>query len=204
MKLIAHRGYKTDFIKENTMEAFTNAFNNNFDGIECDVRKTKDGKLVIYHNAFLDKKMLLISTINYDKLLTINIGSNKMPSQIPLLIDVLKKYHKIKLVELKTRIDFENIIPYIDENTYFISFDSSYMFELKRQYSKYKFGVLNYILNSKEDYNLDIICLLDAIATKRLVNYFLEKNILVFIYGISKKPKYIDDRVFYIVDDKLE
>lgn len=202
MKLIAHRGYKTKYIKENTIEAFNNAFNNNFVGIECDVRKTKDNKLIISHNAFLTKNMILLSKMTYDELININIGSKSVPSQVPLLIDVLKRYDKIKLVELKTHIDFDSIIPYIDKNTYFISFDSSYMFELKERYPLYKFGVLNYVLNSKENYNLDIICLLEVIVTKRLVDYFLNRDILVFIYGIGKEIKYRDDRVFYIIDGR--
>lgn len=206
MKLIAHRGYKTKFIKENTMEAFTNAFNNDFDGIECDVRKTKDNKLVICHDAFLSRvanNNKLISSLNYDELLEYNFGSKNVPSKIPLLIDVLKEYKKIKLIELKTHIDLESILKYIDENTYFISFDSSYMFKLKQMYPNLKFGVLNYIINSKGNYNLDIICLLDSVATKTLVDYFLNRGILVFIYGINKKIKYLDERVYYIVDSLL-
>ena len=203
MKKIAHRGYKTKFIKENTMEAFTNALNSDFEGIECDVRKTKDGRLVICHDAFLNRvagNSKIISSLTYDELLKYNFGSKEMPSKIPLLTDVLRKYKKIKLIELKTHIDFADILKYIDDDTYFISFDSSYMFKLKNEYPKCKFGVLNCILNSKENYNLDIICLLDSIATKKLIDYFLNRGILVFIYGIGKKIKYEDDRVYYIMD----
>ena len=207
MKLIAHRGYKTNFIKENTKEAFDNAFNNEFNGIECDVRKTKDNKLVICHDAFISRvsdNTGLLSSFTYEELLKFNFGSVNVPSKIPLLIDVLKKYHKIKLIELKTHIDFSSILNYIDDNTYFISFDSSYMFKLKKEYPLCKFGVLNYVLNSKDNYNLDIICLLDSIVTKTLVDYFLNKGILVFIYGINKYPKYVDNRVYYIVNFKIE
>ena len=206
MKLIAHRGYKTKYIKENTMEAFNNAFENNFDGIECDVRITKDNKLVICHDAFINRvsnNTGLISSHTYKELLNYNFGTKEVPSKIPLFIDVLTSYKKIKLIELKTHIDFDSISKYIDNNTYFISFDSSYIYKLKQEYPKYKFGVLNYILNSKEEYNLDIICLLDSIVTEKLVNYFLNRGIIVFIYGINKKIKYIDDRVYYIIDFKV-
>lgn len=205
MKLIAHRGYTTKYIKENTLEAFANAFNNGFIGIECDVRKTKDDKLVICHDAFIDRVSNgsgLLSSYTYKELLNFNFGSTKVPSKIPLLKDVLIKYSGIKLIELKCRINLEEIISLIDDNTYFISFDSTYMFELKKKYPEFKFGVLNYILNSNKEYSLDIICLLDSVVTEKIVNYFLKRNILVYIYGIGNKINYKRDDIYYIVDKK--
>ena len=197
MKLIAHRGYINSKIKENTLEAFDNAIYNNFYGIECDIRVSKDKQLVIYHNAFLFKinnQLKLVSDVNYNDLKKYNI---------PLLKKVLSKYKCIKLIELKTSIDIESIKDYIDDNTYFMSFNSSYIFKLKHKYPNYKFGVLNYILNSKDNYDLDFICLLDSIVTDNLVYYFLRKHIEVFIYGIKDKPRYVSDLVYYIVDKKI-
>lgn len=202
MKLIAHRGYKTKNIRENTIEAFDNAFNNGFIGIEFDVRKTKDNKLVICHDAFISRVsdgIGLLSSYTYQELLKFNFGSKNTQSKIPSLIDVLKQYKGIKIVELKTHIDFNSIINYIDDKTYFISFDSTYMFNLKKEYPKCKFGVLNYVLNSKDNYKLDVICLLDSIATNTLVDYFINRGRMVLIYGINKYPKYVDDRVYYII-----
>lgn len=204
MKLIAHRGYTTKHIKENTMDAFINAINNNFLGFECDVRKTIDKKLVICHDPFINRVSDgsgLISTYKYNDLLKYNFGSSENKSKIPLLSDVLK-FKCMKIIELKTRIDFDSIIDLIDDNTYFISFDSSYIFLLKKKYPKYKFGVLNYVLNSSREYNLDIICLLESIVTDELVNYFLSKNITVFIYGSGRKIKYKRDDIYYIVNGK--
>lgn len=197
MKYIAHRGLKDKNIKENTIEAFDNALNNGYLGFECDVRKTKDNYLVICHDAFINRvtdDSGLILAMTYDEIKT--ISGNK----IPLLKEVLTKYSCIKLIELKTHIDFNDIKDYIDENTYIMSFDSNYMFKLKSMYKDYKFGVLNYVLNSKDNYNLDFICLLDIIATDNLVNYFKSRNIKVFIYGIGKQIKYKSESVYYIID----
>ena len=124
MKLIAHRGYKTKYIKENTMEAFMNAINNGFAGIECDIRTTKDSKLVICHDAFIDRVSNgsgLLSSYTYQELLKFNFGSKEVPSKIPLLSDVLKRIDSIKLIEIKTRVNLEPILPLIDDNTYFIT-----------------------------------------------------------------------------------
>ena len=78
------------------------------------------------------------------------------------------------------------------------------MFELKNKYPKLKFGVLNYVLNSKDNYNLDAICLLEQVLTPKLIDHFVNRGIKVFVYGISKHIKYIDDRLYYIVDFKGE
>ena len=39
MHLIAHRGLTNEYIGENTLKAFKNAINNEYEGIELDIRK---------------------------------------------------------------------------------------------------------------------------------------------------------------------
>lgn len=206
MKLIAHRGYTTKYIKENTMEAFRNAFNNGFLGIECDVRKTKDDVLVICHDPFIDRVSDgsgLVSSYTYRELLQFNFGSKEVPSKIPKLDDVLNSFDGIKVIELKTRVDFDKILPFVNENTYFISFDTSYILELSKKYVGVKFGALNYVLNSKKDYNAKAICLLDAIVDDYIVDKFNHLKVDIFIYGIHGKVKYVSEDIFYIVNDKI-
>ena len=54
-----------------------------------------------------------------------------------------------------------------------------------------------YILNSKSDYDLDFICLLDGITTDKLIKNFTKRGIEVIIYGTIKLKK----DVKYIIDD---
>lgn len=208
MKKIAHRGYTTNFIKENTMEAFNNAINNNFEGFECDVRKTKDNVLVISHDATITRTSDgegLVREMTYKELLDYNFGTKEVPSKIPTLESVLKTFKDtIKVIEIKTRIDLSSILGLIDDNTYFIGFDTSYIKELKKKYPKLKFGILNYVLNNREDYNLDVVCILDTIANDNIVMSYLKKGIKVFIYGIVGKINYQRnyENLYYIVDKK--
>ena len=53
MKLIAHRGGNIG--KENTVEAMVTAARMGADYVECDIRKTKDGTLVIFHDPSLSR-----------------------------------------------------------------------------------------------------------------------------------------------------
>ncbi len=208
MRKIAHRGYKTNSIRENTLEAFTNAVNNGFDGIECDVRKSRDGILVISHDASIERTSNgygFVRDMNYKELEKYNFGSDTVPSKIPTLIDVLKKYRGIyKLIELKCEVDLESVRDVVDDKTYFMSFDNGLVRRLKKKYPNFKFGVLNYVLNSEYNYDLDMICILDAVANDEIVMNFLKKGTKVFIYGIVGKINYVRDfeGLFYIVEHK--
>lgn len=189
---IAHRGLYDDNIKENTIEAFDNAFNNGYEGIEFDVRLTKDKIPVILHDSFLSRVFGvkgLLKNYTYRELLDKKID-------IPKLEDVIKRYNnKVMIIELKEKID---ITKYIKDkrNLYYISsFNYDYISYLNKS-SYYKLGVINYILNSGIDYSkIDFIMVLDSIYNKKI---FKLKNIEIIIYGVigninsyNKDLKYI-------------
>jgi glycerophosphoryl diester phosphodiesterase len=55
MKIYAHRGASYDF-PEMTMLAYENAVKQGADGFECDLRLTKDGVAVLWHDADLKRR----------------------------------------------------------------------------------------------------------------------------------------------------
>jgi len=109
------------------------------------------------------------------------------------------------LIEIKEEIDLAPVLDLIDEDTYFISFDVGLINRLKAKHPHLKFGVLNYVFNSELDYDLDIICILDLIASDEIVDYFLDRGIKVFIYGIVGDINYKRDHedLYYIVNKKF-
>ena len=54
IRLFSHRGGRLEF-DENTMPAFQASFDAGYRGFEIDVRLTKDGKLVLFHDNSLDR-----------------------------------------------------------------------------------------------------------------------------------------------------
>ena len=60
--LIGHRGVRGDR-EENTFEAFEFAFKEGLDGIECDVQKSEEGVLVLYHDFEMQEKLIANLTI---------------------------------------------------------------------------------------------------------------------------------------------
>ena len=68
LKFIAHRGLRSKTIKENSIEAFQNAINNNkISGFEFDIRKTKDNQFVVNHNAFIKNHLIRNCTLKFLK-----------------------------------------------------------------------------------------------------------------------------------------
>ncbi len=73
----AHRGASA-YAPENTMAAFKKALKIGGNGIELDLQKTKDGKIVIFHDDKIDKKSNgtgKISDYTYTELLEFDFGS---------------------------------------------------------------------------------------------------------------------------------
>lgn len=73
----AHRG-SSAYAPENTMISFRKALQLGANGIELDLQRTKDGKIVIFHDKNIDKKSNgkgKISDYTYKKLLDFDFGS---------------------------------------------------------------------------------------------------------------------------------
>ena len=83
-------------------------------------------------------------------------------------------------------------------NIMLMSFDTNIIKKIKTLNTKYKLGVLNYIINSDSDYDFDFICLLDIISNNFIINSFKKRNIEVLIYGVINT---LEDAT-YIIDDK--
>lgn len=190
MNLIAHRGIWNKTIKDNSYKALLDGLNSEkYIGIECDIRTTLDKKFIVYHNI-LYKGNLVKSTYFKDM------------KDILLLEDLLKiNTDKLLLLEIKENdIDKKRLLRLLNKyprNYYIMSFDTKVIESLRGLDNKYKYGVLNYILNSDADYNLDFICLLDGVATNNIINNFEKRGIEVIIYGTIK----VNKNVKYIVDD---
>ena len=115
---IGHRGTKTDF-DENTINAFEKAIEYGANYIELDVRKTKDGQLVIMHDSTLDRLTNgtgRLDNYNYNDLKTIK--TKKCQEKIPLLSEVLKLLNRRTkfMIELKEEHLHDEITKFIKEN----------------------------------------------------------------------------------------
>lgn len=85
----AHRGLHNETVCENTLEAFERACNLGV-GIELDVQLTRDGKLVVFHDADLERLMgdsRKVADLSFEELQTFHLPDG---SRVPTFAEVLK------------------------------------------------------------------------------------------------------------------
>lgn len=105
----AHRGLSSKW-PENTMVAFQKAIDAGVDQIETDVRITKDGELVLIHDATVDRTSYSTGRVDgytFEELRKIDVGKiqNMTGYQIPTLIELMElvKDHPTMTLDLELK-----------------------------------------------------------------------------------------------------
>jgi len=113
--IIAHRG-ASRVKRENTLEAFETAVEMGADGIEFDVRRTKDGIFVVHHDASLKGEAVPLSQMAYSE---IDKAAIRAGFHLPRLDEVLDIFGRraVLNIELKEQGYEGDVIPFIRERT---------------------------------------------------------------------------------------
>ncbi|GAB4379831.1 MAG: glycerophosphodiester phosphodiesterase [Calditrichia bacterium] len=96
--ILAHRGSQLiAHFPENTVPAFQEACQLGADGFELDIRQTKDGEIVVFHDQTLKRllgKKGSIESLNCSNLQTFQFisSSNQEPIKIPSLAEVFNQF----------------------------------------------------------------------------------------------------------------
>lgn len=145
MIIIGHRGcfYET----ENTIKSFLKAFEIGADGIEVDVQKTLDDKIVLSHDSNLRRVFEVdfdIRKNNYNSLKNLNLKEN-IPS-LEEVLEFVRDKNKFIDVEIKNPDDFKftlDIIKKFDYKEVIVSsFYHNKIFEFKKIYPEINFAYL--------------------------------------------------------------
>ena len=190
---IAHRGLDNHDYKENTINALNWCMDKGYiDGVELDIRITKDKKIVLSHDMVYDFKIIENTEYKYLKL--------------DLLDEFLKnlKTDKILLIEIKEEKSNSYILLYLYRilrkyklNYYIMSFNHDLIYKFKKKYPKYKCGlIVSKTINNKKN-----ISAFDFVAYK----YNIYKNIdkLTFVWTINDLKyflKYKEKNAIIITD----
>lgn len=151
-KIIAHRGSGNHDYAPNTKEAILTSLQEENDGVEFDVRMTKDKKIVIIHDpiiSFVSDGFGIVKYMTLKQLQKYNFGTEKKPSKIGVLNDLLKEIHSNKriMIELKEETEHFNefmnqvyqiVAKYNNLNIYICSFNEELLRLWKEQYSIFK------------------------------------------------------------------
>jgi glycerophosphoryl diester phosphodiesterase len=141
--VIAHRGASNE-ARENTIESFRKAMISGADMIEFDVRRTKDGFLIVYHDEMIQG--LSIKDLTYER---ISQKARNLGFDLPTVDEILKWARgKIKLdVELKEegyeKESVELLCRYLDEDQFVItSFHGASLSLIKERHPDIKTGLI--------------------------------------------------------------
>ena len=196
IKIISHRGNDNNEKKENIIDALISSLNKDYiDGIEFDIRKTKDNKFVISHSPFYNLELI----------------KNKKRKELKLdnLNKLLKQINnkKIILIEIKEETDnYKKLIYYLNKilkkykylNIYICSFNYDLIKEIKQNYN-YKCGlIISNILNRNKDYKI-----FDFISVKyNMENKYKDKELMLWTINNKDNIKKYKNKNLYIITDK--
>jgi len=153
MLLVGHRGYSKKY-PENTILSFRKAIEAGCDGVELDVRLSKDNKVVVFHDDILDRTTNGRGPIKNYTISELKSYDAGMGERIPMLEEVLDIVDgKLLLLEIKItkdekqdsieRICLESLnIAGQRGNTYFISFNALALNILRRENKVCNLGYL--------------------------------------------------------------
>lgn len=144
-KLIAHRGYHNQTIKENTYLAIKKALNHkDITGVEFDIRLTKDNQIVIIHDHNIQRisnGFLTVEQSTLKDLQKYNYGSQSTPTTLTTLTKILDlNPSKLLLIEIKCHHNEKKFAKTISQtlqnyphlNIYLISFDQKVLKYLQK------------------------------------------------------------------------
>lgn len=227
--MVAHRGL-AKLETENTIRAFKNASTKSHIGIECDVHRSKDHKLVVSHDESLNRLgeiEIRIPLLNYDEIKEIkyrDLNNNLKDDELfaPLLeefIEICKKSNKIAVIELKESleaIDVMNVYNLVKdmnylEHTTFISFFPGYLTKIRSIDKDVKIQFLSQVYNdsvldicTQFNFSIDID---EAELNKEIIDKFHKNNLEVNCYTVDdaeRAKELISYGIDYITTNILE
>ncbi len=155
MKIIAHRG-NDGIHKENSIRAILNSLNMFYvDGIEMDIRMTKDYNFVIHHDPFYAGYYIgstRLNTLQKRGLNSLDEVLNKINSDKIIMIEIKEESNKFKLLLIK----LHKILKKYDLNYYLCSFNYDLVCYLKKKYPMYKVGLIIGIKLNVDKMNNDL------------------------------------------------
>ncbi len=204
--IIAHRGASA-YSQENSKLAIENAYKLGADGVEVDVRKTKDGKIICYHDKDLRKYEInkLISQVSYSEIHSID----KDIPKIEELFDVFKLF-KYVFLDVKEKEEVESLLNIINgiSNIVLVTGYIDVLQKIREINSRIPLGFWFYRPINIDDiisFNISYIKPMFKIATKELINksHDLGKKVLVWTVDDPKLAKlFYDEGADGIVTDQ--
>lgn len=152
MKIIAHRG-NDGVHKENTINGVLNSLNKDCtDGVEFDIRITKDNDFVLNHDPFYNGlfiKDTKTSKLKKSGLNTLTEVLEKINNQKILLIEIKEEDNNYKILNDK----LYKILKKYNLNYYICSFNYELLTDFRQKYPDIKLGLIIGVKKNTDKFN---------------------------------------------------
>ncbi len=190
--VISHRGNDIYGYKENTKQAIISTLRSSYvSGVECDIRLTKDNKLVLNHSFIHNNKIIKYNKARTLKLITLNNLLKSIKTKKLIIIEI--KDNDKKIIDILYKI----IKKYKHLNIIIHTIYYELALSFKNKYPKCKIGliILNIINSNKDISKLDFVSL----------HYKVDKKYAkeTFIWTVNNKKdikKYYLQKINIITD----
>ena len=218
--VVAHIGL-SGLEQENSIPAFVAAGNRSYFGVETDIHVTKDNKFIVIHDETtarvagdninveecsfdFARKVVLDNLCKVERESGVKVGPVKGRDDLLLprledYVNICKKYEKVCVLELKNRMQTENIKQLIEdikeldylENVIFISFSLENMIDLRTLLPEQKLQYLTSVYNEEvhqalKEYNLDWDVNYKAL-TKEIIDDLHSEGITINCWTVDEK-----------------
>jgi glycerophosphoryl diester phosphodiesterase len=203
MKVIGHRGVAS-LAPENTFAGFDLALRLGVDAIETDIQRTKDGKLVLFHDTRIERTTNgrgWLRRMAWEELRELDAGSwfhrQYAGERIPLLADFLQRYGSRIPIELEVKqagIEQEVVGTVIEhkllERITFTSFDFSTAARMKELALQANVGFLTSDISAKtitrmRNARVTQFCPKAQKVTKALVDMWRAQGLYIRAWGVK-------------------
>ncbi len=205
LNLIAHRGNNVHNYPENSLDAFISSLKEDYiQGIELDVRLTKDKKVVVIHDFTINRTSNghgIVKNMTLKELQKYKFGNKYKTYPIITLDEVLKRIDSHKKIIIEIKHELKNIKEIVNRvikvvkkykklNIYLTGFSVKLTDYIKSNYPQYKVGLAPLIVNKKINFDDDY----DAYFIK--YNFFKKfpTKKLLFFWTINK-PSFFNDKI---------
>ena len=229
VKMVAHRGL-SGLEAENTCAAFVAAGNRSYYGIETDIRRTADGKFILFHDGDtkrMGQDELAIEKTTFETLRALRLcdkdgTKGRYDLHLATLeeyISICRKYDKVSVLEIKGAYkpaELEQVVNTIREmgwleKTVFIAFDLTNMICLREMLPDQKLQFLigsypDWLLDTLKKYHLDLDIQYKALTAER-VKELHEAGIEVNVWTVDSledAQRMVEYGVDYITSNIIE
>lgn len=170
IKVLAHRGNHDSKYNQNTKDALISALECHYiDGVELDVRMTKDKKIVIIHDPLINNVSDgagIVKDMTLKQLSKYNFGTKENPCKISLLNDFFNQIDTDKIIMIEIKEEQEGKLTIADK---VMDIVNQYP-NLKIYICSFNYGIMKY-LNSKYHYQYGLLVGL-SLNENKLQNHF--------------------------------